>query len=123
MSNSTKEPINEQTILELAIECDLIDSRDIKEEFAQSIIAKLREFAALAYAAGQNAERKEIVQREICKLSLLADVSRRGVELGQKIEREACAKTCEDYADSVSDHDDHHRLAAYRCAELIRKRG
>lgn len=58
MSNSTKEPINEQTVLELAIECDLIDSRDIKEEFAQSILAKLREFAALAYAAGQAAERE-----------------------------------------------------------------
>lgn len=70
-------PTNEQTIL-WALECDLIDSRDIKEEFAQSILANLREFAALAYAAGQNAERKEIVQREICKLSLLADVSRRG---------------------------------------------
>lgn len=113
------EPTNEQTIL-WALECDLIDSRDIKEEFAQSILAKLREFAALAYAAGQNAERKEIVQREICKLSLLADVSRRGVELGQKIEREACAKTCEDYADITPDHD---ALHAYRCAYLIRKRG
>ena len=110
---------NEQTI-PWTLECDLIDSRDIKEEFAQSILAKLREFAALAYAAGQAAEREGLAQQEICKLSLLADVSRRCVELGQKLEREACAKTCEDYADITPDHDARH---AYRCAYLIRKRG
>lgn len=69
---------NEQLILGWAIECDLIDSRDIKEEFAQSILANLLEFAALAYAAGQTAEREGLAQQEICKLSLLADVSRRG---------------------------------------------
>ena len=103
-----------------ALECDLIDSSDIKEEFAQSILAKLREFAALAYAAGQTAERAGLVQQENCKISLLADVSRRGVELGKKLEREACAKTCEDYADIMPDHDASH---AYRCAYLIRNRG
>ena len=83
-------PTNEQTIILWALECDLIDSRDIKEEFAQSILAKLLEFTAIAYAAGQSAE------------------------------REACAKTCEDYADITSDHDAHH---AYKCAYIIRKRG
>lgn len=38
-------------------------------------------------------------------------------------EREACAKTCEDYADSTSDYDVHRRVSAYWCADLIRKRG
>lgn len=42
---------------------------------------------------------------------------------GQTAEREACAKTCEDYADSTSDYDVHRRVSAYWCADLIRKRG
>lgn len=93
MSNSTKEPTNEQTIILWAIECDLIDSRDIKEEFAQSILANLREFAALAYAAGR------------------------------KDEREACAKVCEDFADRLSAFDFGRQSSANWCADLIRKRG
>ena len=116
-------PTREQSVLGWAIHCDLIDSRDIDEEFVKSILERLKEFSDLAYAAGQNAERKEIVQREICKLSLLADVSRRGVELGQKLEREACARVCEDFADGTSAYEVHHRFAAYKCADLIRKRG
>lgn len=84
---------NEQLILGWALECDLIDSRDIKEEFAQSILAKLREFADIAYAAGQTAE------------------------------REACAKVCEDFADRLSAFDFSRQSSANWCADLIRKRG
>lgn len=73
--------------------------------------------------AGQTAEREGLVQQEFCKMSLLVDVSRRGVELGQKLEREACAKVCEDFADGTSAYEVHHRFAAYKCADLIRKRG
>ena len=42
---------------------------------------------------------------------------------GQAAEREACAKVCEDFADGTSAHEVHHRFAAYKCADLIRKRG
>ena len=38
-------------------------------------------------------------------------------------EREACAKTCEDFADGTSAYEVHHRFAAYKCAEIVRKRG
>ena len=38
-------------------------------------------------------------------------------------EREACAKVCEDFADGTSAYEVHHRFAAYKCADLIRKRG
>ena len=86
-------PTREQSVLGWAIHCDLIDSRDIDQEFVKSILEKLREFSDLSYAQGR------------------------------KDEREACAKTCEDYADSTSDYDVHHRLAAYKCANLIRKMG
>ena len=126
-------PTREQSILGWAIHCDLIDSRDIDQELVKSILEKLRKFSDLAYAqgrkdereacAGQTAEREGLVQQEFCKMSLLADVSRRGVELGQKLEREACAKTCEDFADGTSAYEVHHRFAAYKCADLIRKRG
>ena len=86
-------PTREQSVLGWAIHCDLIDSRDIKEEFAQYILEKLREFSDLAYAQGR------------------------------KDEREACAKVCEDFADGTSAYEVHHRFAAYKCADLIRKRG
>lgn len=83
----------------------------------------IAEFSALAYAAGQTAEQEGLVRQEFCKMSLLVDVSRMGVGLGQKLEREACAKTCEDFADGTSAYEVHHRFAAYKCADLIRKRG
>lgn len=86
-------PTREQSVLGWAIHCDLIDSRDIKEEFAQSILANLREFSALAYAAGR------------------------------KDEREACAKVCEDFADRLSAFDFSRQSSASWCADLIRKRG
>lgn len=38
-------------------------------------------------------------------------------------EREACAKVCEDFAGGTSAYEAHHRFAAYKCADLIRKRG
>ena len=38
-------------------------------------------------------------------------------------EREACAKVCEDFAYGTSAYEVHHRFAAYKCADLIRKRG
>lgn len=94
-------PTREQSVLGWAIHCDLIDSRDIDQELVKSILEKLREFSDLAHAqgrkdereacAGQTAEREGLVQQENCKLSLLADVSRMCVELGRKLEREACA--------------------------------
>lgn len=71
-------PTREQSILGWAIHCDLIDSRDIDQEFVKSILEKLREFSNLAYAQGL------------------------------KDEREACAKVCEDYADITPDHDARH---------------
>lgn len=52
-------PTREQSILGWAIHCDLIDSRDIDQEFVKSILEKLKEFSDLAYAAGQTAEREE----------------------------------------------------------------
>ena len=86
-------PTREQSVLGWAIHCDLIDSRDIDQEFVKSILEKLREFSDLAYAHGR------------------------------KDEREACAKVCEDFADGTSAYEVHHRFAAYKCADLIRKRG
>lgn len=83
----------EQSVLRWAIHCDLIDSRDIDELFVKSILEKLKEFSDLAYAAGQTAE------------------------------RESCAKVCEDFGDSTSTYEVHKRFAAYKCADLIRKRG
>ena len=71
-------PTREQSILGWAIHCDLIDSRDIDQEFVKSIFEKLRGFSDLAYAAGQAAEREWLVQQEFCKMSLLADVYRGG---------------------------------------------
>ena len=38
-------------------------------------------------------------------------------------EREACAKVCEDFADGTSAYEVHHRFAAYKCADLVRKMG
>lgn len=86
-------PTREQSVLGWAIHCDLIDSRDIDQEFVKSILEKLREFSDLAY------------------------------EQGRKDEREACAKVCEDFAGGTSAYEVHHRFAAYKCADLIRKRG
>ena len=86
-------PTREQSVLGWAIHCDLIDSRDIDQEFVKSILEKLKEFSDLSYAAGQAEERA------------------------------ACAKVCEDFADGTSAYEVHHRFAAYRCAYLIRKRG
>ena len=48
----------EQSVLGWAIHCDLIDSRDIDEEFVKSILEKPKEFSDLAYAAGQTAGRE-----------------------------------------------------------------
>ena len=45
------------------------------------------------------------------------------VTLVAAAEREACAKVCEDFADGTSAYEVHHRFAAYKCAEIIRKRG
>ena len=86
-------PTREQSVLGWAIHCDLIDSRDIDQEFVKSILEKLREFSDLAYTQGR------------------------------KDEREACAKVCEDFAYGTSAYEIHHRFAAYKCADLIRKRG
>lgn len=61
--------------------------------------------------------------QNIGKPSQLADAFRQGVKWGQEQEREACAKTCEDYADSTSAFDLHRRVSAYWCADLIRKKG
>lgn len=86
-------PTREQSVLGWAIHCDLIDSRDIDQEFVKSILEKLKEFSDLAYVAGQAEERK------------------------------ACVKVCEDLADDASAYEVHRRFAAYKCADLIRKRG
>ena len=86
-------PTREQSILGWAIHCDLIDSRDIDEEFVKSILEKLKEFSDLAYAQGR------------------------------KDEREACAKVCEDFADRLSAFDFSRQSSANWCADLIRKRG
>ena len=58
-----------------------------------AVSERLTEFAALAYAAGQTAE------------------------------REACAKVCEDFADRLSAFDFSRQSSANWCADLIRKRG
>ena len=50
---------------------------------------------------------------------LVDEIMWREINAHVAAEREACAKTCEDYADITSDHDAHH---AYKCAYLIRKR-
>lgn len=86
-------PTREQSILGWAIHCDLIDSRDIDEEFVKSILEKLKEFSDLACAQGR------------------------------KDEREACAKVCEDFADRLSAFDFSRQSSANWCADLIRKRG
>ena len=115
-------PTREQ-VTKWALDCDIIDNRDLGECFTDPIVDDLQRFAAIAFAAGQTAALEGLAQQEIGKMSLLADVSRRGVELGQKLEREACAKVCEDFADGTSAYEVHHRFAAYKCADLIRKRG
>lgn len=86
-------PTREQSVLGWAIHCDLIDSRDIDQEFVKSILEKLREFSDLAYVQGR------------------------------KDEREACAKVCEGFADRLSAFDFSRQSSANWCADLIRKRG
>jgi hypothetical protein len=93
-------PSREQ-MTQWALDCGLIDQRDVDngivdalfDDFQRFGVIDLRRFAELAYAAGQTAE------------------------------REACAKVCEDFADGTSAYEVHHRFAAYKCADLIRKRG
>ena len=51
------------------------------------------------------------------------DAVMRFAEMVAAAEREACAKVCEDFADGTSVYEVHHRFAAYKCADLIRKRG
>ena len=51
------------------------------------------------------------------------DAVMRFAELVAAAEREACAKTCEDFAYGTSAYEIYHRFAAYKCADLIRKRG
>ena len=51
------------------------------------------------------------------------DAVMRFAELVAAAEREACAKTCEDFAYGTSAYEIHHRFAAYKCADLILKSG
>ena len=54
---------------------------------------------------------------------LVDEIMWREINAHVAAEREACAKTCEDYADSVSAFDFNRRSSAHWCADLIRKRG
>ena len=51
-------PTREQSVLGWTIHCDLIDSRDIDQEFVKSIPEKLKGFSDLAYEQGQKDERE-----------------------------------------------------------------
>ena len=50
-------PTREQ-ITKWALDCDIIDNRDLGECFIDPIVDDLQRFATLAYAAGQTAERE-----------------------------------------------------------------
>lgn len=50
-------PTREQ-VTKWALDCDIIDNRDLGECFIDPIIDDLQRFAAIAYAAGQTAERE-----------------------------------------------------------------
>lgn len=55
--------------------------------------------------------------------NLVDEIVWREINAHVAAEREACAKVCEDFADGTSAYEVHHRFAAYKCADLIRKRG
>ena len=54
-------PTREQ-ITKWALDCDIIDNRDLGECFIDPIVDDLQRFATLAYAAGQTAEREACAQ-------------------------------------------------------------
>ena len=55
-------PTKEQLILGWALDCGLIDRRDLDNGLVDALFDDLRRFAELAYAAGQTAEREACAQ-------------------------------------------------------------
>ncbi len=53
---------------------------------------------------------------------LVDEIMWREINAHVAAEREACAKVCEDFADGISAYEVRPRFAAYKCADLIRKK-
>ena len=57
MSNHTNAPTREQ-MTQWALDCGLVEQRDVDSCIIDALFDDLRRFAELAYAAGQTAERE-----------------------------------------------------------------
>lgn len=87
-------PTKEQLIIGWALDCGLIDRRDLDNGLVDALFDDLRRFAELAYVAGQTAE------------------------------REACAQVCDVFVKVYTAYDEDVAVSAVKgCAATIRTRG
>lgn len=72
-------PTKEQLITGWALDCGLIDQRDLDNGLVDALFDDIRRFAELAYAAGQAAEREACAQ--VCEnvLAIWVDDSNKDV--------------------------------------------
>lgn len=114
--------LTREQVTKWALDCDIIDNRDLGECFIDPIVDDLQRFAAIAYAEGQVAQAKRqppppMVVDNPDVVALVAAAVR--------TEREACARMLDQMAEEAEQDCEPSSLVAYyrEKAAAIRARG